>query len=143
MINWFDLLSLQGTLKSLLQHHSSKASVLRHSAFFMVQLSHPHMTTGKTTLTIWNLPAHPPPLAHSTPQPESPQLTKSSHSVMSNSLQPKDCSLQGSSVHADTTEVTQQQQLSRGWDRTVTREVRSPCAWRGGARPGSRVTGGD
>ena len=43
-----DLLSVQGTLKSLLQHHSSKASVLRCSAFFMVQLSHPHMTTGKT-----------------------------------------------------------------------------------------------
>src|SRR5574340_751020 len=47
-IDWFDLLAVQGTLKSLLQHHSSKASVLRHSAFFMVQLSHPYMTTGKT-----------------------------------------------------------------------------------------------
>ena len=43
-----DLLAVQGTLKSLLQHHSSKASILRHSAFFTVQLSHPHMTTGKT-----------------------------------------------------------------------------------------------
>ena len=43
-----DLLAVQGTLKSLLQHHSSKASILRHSAFFMVQLSHPYMTTGKT-----------------------------------------------------------------------------------------------
>ena len=43
-----DLLAIQGTLKSLLQHHSSKASILRHSAFFTVQLSHPHMTTGKT-----------------------------------------------------------------------------------------------
>ena len=43
-----DLLAVQGTLKSLLQHHSSKASVLRHSAFFMVQLSHPYMTTGQT-----------------------------------------------------------------------------------------------
>ena len=53
-INWFDLLVVQGTLKSLLQHHSSKASVLRHSTFFMVQLSHPYMTAGKTTaLTIW------------------------------------------------------------------------------------------
>ena len=52
-IVWLDLLAVQGTLKSLLQHHSSKASVLRHSAFFMVQLSHPYMTTGKTTdLTI-------------------------------------------------------------------------------------------
>ena len=47
-MNWFDLLAVQGTLKSLLQHHSSKASILRHSAFFIVQLSHPHMTTGKT-----------------------------------------------------------------------------------------------
>ena len=49
-----DLLAVQGTLKSLLQHHSSKASILQHSAFFMVQLSHPYMTTGKTiALTIW------------------------------------------------------------------------------------------
>ena len=47
-IDWFDLLAVQGTLKSLLQHHSSKASILQHSAFFMVQLSHPYMTTGKT-----------------------------------------------------------------------------------------------
>ena len=47
-INWFDLLGVQGTLKSLLQHHSSKASILRHSTFFMVQLSHPYVTTGKT-----------------------------------------------------------------------------------------------
>ena len=47
-IDWFDLLAVQGTLKSLLQYHSSKASVLRHSAFFMVQLSHPYMAIGKT-----------------------------------------------------------------------------------------------
>ena len=47
-IDWLDLLAVQGTLKSLLQHHSSKASILRHSAFFIVQLSHPYMTTGKT-----------------------------------------------------------------------------------------------
>ena len=47
-INWFDLLAVQGTLKSLLQHHHSKASILRHSAFFTVQLSHPYMTSGKT-----------------------------------------------------------------------------------------------
>ena len=47
-IDWLDLLAVQGTLKSLLQHHSSKASVLQHSAFFIVQLSHPYMTTGKT-----------------------------------------------------------------------------------------------
>ena len=47
-MDWFDLLAFQGILKSLLQRHSSKASVLQHSAFFMVQLSHPYMTTGKT-----------------------------------------------------------------------------------------------
>ena len=53
-INWLDLLAVQGTLKSLLQHHSSKASILCHSAFFIVQLSHPYMTTGKTIiLTRW------------------------------------------------------------------------------------------
>jgi len=49
-IDWFDLLAIQGTLKSLLQHHSSKASVLWHSTFFRVQHSHPYMTTGKTLL---------------------------------------------------------------------------------------------
>ena len=48
-MDWLDLLAVQGTLKSLLQHHSAKASNLRPSAFFMVQLSHPYMTTGKTT----------------------------------------------------------------------------------------------
>ena len=47
-MDWLDLLAVQGTVKSLLQHHSSKASVLRRSAFFIVQLSHPYMTTGKT-----------------------------------------------------------------------------------------------
>ena len=46
-MDWLDLPAVQGTLKSLLQHHSSKASILRHSAFFIVQLSHPYMTTGK------------------------------------------------------------------------------------------------
>ena len=53
-MDWLDLLAVQGTLKSLLQHHSSKASILQLSAFFMVQLSHPYMTTGKTiVLTRW------------------------------------------------------------------------------------------
>ena len=47
-MDWLDLLAVQGTLKSLLQHHSSKASILQHSAFFILQLSHPYMTTGKT-----------------------------------------------------------------------------------------------
>ena len=53
-MDWLDLLAVQGTLKSLLQHHSSKASILLHSAFFMVQLSHPCVTTGKAiALTRW------------------------------------------------------------------------------------------
>ena len=53
-MDWLDLLAVQGTLKSLLQHHTSKASILRRSAFFTVQLSHPYMTTGKTiALTRW------------------------------------------------------------------------------------------
>ena len=55
-MDWLDLLAVQGTFNSLLQHHSSKASILRHSAFFTVQLSHPYMTTGKTiALTRWTL----------------------------------------------------------------------------------------
>ena len=54
-MDWLDLLAVQGTLKSLLQHHSSKASILQHSVFFIVQLSHPHMATRKTmALTRWN-----------------------------------------------------------------------------------------
>ena len=54
-LDWLDSIAVQGTLKSLLQHHSSKASVLQCSAFFIVQLSHPYMTTGKTVaLTRWN-----------------------------------------------------------------------------------------
>ena len=53
-MDWFDLFAVQGTLKSLLQNHSSKASIFQHSAFFIVQLSHPYMTTGKTiALTRW------------------------------------------------------------------------------------------
>ena len=55
-MDWLDLLAVQGTLKSLLQHHSSKASILQRSAFFTVQLSHPYMTTGKTiALSRWTL----------------------------------------------------------------------------------------
>ena len=64
-IEWFDLLAVQGTLKSLLQHHSSKASILWRSAFFMVQLSYPYMTTGKTISSV-----------------------QFSHSVVSDSLRP-------------------------------------------------------
>ena len=51
-IDWFDLLAVQGAFKSLLQHHNSKVSILQCSAFFMVQLSYPHMTTGKTSLNL-------------------------------------------------------------------------------------------
>ena len=55
-MDWLDLLAVQGTLKSLLQHHSSKASILWHSVFFIVQFSHPYMTTGETiALTRWTL----------------------------------------------------------------------------------------
>ena len=55
-MDWLDLFAVQGTLKSLLQHLSSKVSILRHSAFFIVQLSHPYMTTGKTiALTRWTV----------------------------------------------------------------------------------------
>ena len=57
-MDWLDLLAVQGTLKSLLQHHSSKASILRRAAFFTLQLSHPYMTTGKTiALTRWTFVA--------------------------------------------------------------------------------------
>ena len=52
-MDWLDLLAVQGTLKSLLQHHSSKMSIPRHSAFFIVQISHPYMTTGKTITLTW------------------------------------------------------------------------------------------
>ena len=55
-IDWFDLLDVQGTLTSLLQHHNSKASILQCSTFFLIQFSHPHVTTGKTiALTRWTL----------------------------------------------------------------------------------------
>ena len=62
-MDWLDLLVVQGTLKNLLQHHSSTASLLRHSAFFIAQLSHPYMTTGKTIdLTRWTFVAKAMPL---------------------------------------------------------------------------------
>ena len=64
-MDWLDLLAVQGTLKSLLQHHSSKASILRHSAFFIVQLSRPYMTTGKTiALTRWTFGGNVMSLLH-------------------------------------------------------------------------------
>ena len=63
-MDWLDLLVVQGTLKSLLQNHSSKASILQHSAFLIVQLSHPYMTTGKTiALTRWTFVGKVMPLA--------------------------------------------------------------------------------
>ena len=64
-MDWLDLLAVQGTLKRLLQHHSSKASILRRSAFFTVQLSYPYMTTGKTkALTRWTFVGKVIPLAN-------------------------------------------------------------------------------
>ena len=66
-MDWLDLLAVQGTLKSLLQHHSSKASILQHSAFFMVQPSHPYMTTGKTiAFTRWTFVGKVIPLLFNT-----------------------------------------------------------------------------
>ena len=66
-MDWLDLLAVQETLKSLLQHHSSKSSVLRHSAFFIVQLSHPYMTTGKTIALIrWTFVGKVMPLPFNT-----------------------------------------------------------------------------
>ena len=66
-MNWLDLLAVQGTLKSLLQHHSSKASILQHSTFFIVQLSYPYMTTGKTiALTRWTFVGKVMPLFFNT-----------------------------------------------------------------------------
>ena len=68
VIDWFDFLAVQRTLKSLLQHRSLKASVLRHSAFFIVQLSHMHMTTGKIiALTIWTFVGKVMPLLFNIP----------------------------------------------------------------------------
>ena len=65
-MDWLDLLAVQGTLKSLLQHHSPKASILQHSAFFTVQLSHPYMTTGQTiALTRRTFVAFPSPMCES------------------------------------------------------------------------------
>ena len=69
LIDWLDLLEFQGTLKSLLQHHSSKASILWHSAFFIVQLSHPYMTTGKTIALTRRTFLGPPPLLYSLQTP--------------------------------------------------------------------------
>ena len=67
-MQWFDCLSVHGTLESLLQHHSSKASILWHSAFFMVQLSQPYVTTGKTiALTIWTFVGRVMSLLFNTP----------------------------------------------------------------------------
>ena len=74
-MDWLDLLAVQGTLKSLLQHHSSKASILRRSAFFTVQLSHPYMTTGKTIAVI----LEPPKINYVTVSTVSPSFC---HKVM-------------------------------------------------------------
>ena len=81
-LDWLDLLAVQGTPKSLLQHHSSKASILQCSAFFIVQLSHPYMTTGKTiALTRWTIVGQVFHYAH--------MYMLFSHAAMSGSLQPR------------------------------------------------------
>ena len=83
-MDWLDLLAVQWTLKSLVQHHSSKASILQHSAFFLVQLSHPYMTTGKTiALTRWTFVDRVMSLLFNMLQFSSVQ-----YSVMSDSLRP-------------------------------------------------------
>ena len=83
-MEWLDILTLQGTFKSLLQHRSSKASILQHSAFFTVQLSHPYMTTGKTiALTRWTFVDRVMSLLFNMLQFSSVQ-----YSVMSDSLRP-------------------------------------------------------
>ena len=84
-MDWLDLLTVQGALKSLLQHHSSKASVLRRSAFFMVQLSHPYVTAGKTiALARWTFVHFP--------------VCMPAKSLL---CDPTDCGLPRSSVHGD------------------------------------------
>ena len=114
-MDWLDLLAVQGTLKSLLQHHSSKASILWRSAFFTVQLSHPYMTTGKTiALTRWTLVGKVMSLLFNMlsrlvitflPRSSSVQF---SHSVMSDSLRPHEsqhtrppCPSPSPGVHSD------------------------------------------
>ena len=74
-MDWLDLFAVQGTLKSLLQHHSSKASILHHSAFFMVQLSHPYMTTGKTIALMRQTFVSKKDQAKSKDRGKKPQLT--------------------------------------------------------------------
>ena len=66
-MDWLDLLAVQDSLKSFLQHHSSKASILWHSGFFMVQLSHPYMTTGKTVVLTWTFVSKVMSLLFNTP----------------------------------------------------------------------------
>ena len=77
-MDWFDLLEVQGTLRSLLQHHSSKASILWRSAFFMVQLPHPYVTAGKTiALTIQNFVGKVTSLLYYTDKPAAAAAAKS------------------------------------------------------------------
>ena len=115
-MDWLDLLAVQGTLKSLLQHHSSKASILQCSAFFTVQLSYPYMTTGKTrALTRWTLVG------------KVMSLLFNMLSRLVITFLPRSKCLLISSV-------------SLSWG---AREVGSPCEWRGGARHCSRAMVGD
>jgi len=86
-MDWLDLLAVQGTLKSLLQHHSSKASNLQRSAFFIVQLSHPYVTTGKTIALIITVYTHThPPFSSSLPPPHPSHTSRSSQNTRLGSL---------------------------------------------------------
>ena len=85
-MEWLDLLAVQGALKCLLQHHSSKASILQHSAFFIVQLSHPYMTTGKMHIMVLHKFDKKPVVFKLEHELESPGTWN--HSVVSNSLGP-------------------------------------------------------
>ena len=125
---WFDLLAVQGTLKNLLQHHSSKASILWHSAFFMVHLSHLYITTGKTVaLTVWTfvsqvmslhfkslsglviafLPRSKCLLISWLQSASTVIFSQFSHSVVSDSCDPMDCSTPGLPVHHHLLEFAQ------------------------------------
>ena len=102
-MDWLDLLAVQGTLKSLLQHHSSKASILRHSAFFTVQLSHPYMTTGKTiALTRWTFVGKMSLLLNMLPRLVITFLLRSKHLLISWLQSPSAVILEPKKIKSDT-----------------------------------------
>ena len=95
-MDWLDLLAVQGTLKSLLQHHSPKASIFQHSAFLVVQVSYPYMTIGKTiALTKWTFVGKVMSLFFNIMSKSESEVTQSCPTLCN----PMDCSLPGSSAH--------------------------------------------